>query len=165
MVRAIFAQNWGTEMNRPKIKSRHNAFTLTELVIVIVITGLIAAFAIPSYNKSINRTQERDAYYQLQVIQRAEEIYLAKNNTYWPFDSPTGGPYTHHDVDDINTALRLNIIENDVTYDCWGDGAADNSCTATSDTGTFTILLAPDQMYIYNPCCSAGLCQVVPACI
>ncbi len=69
-------------------------FTLIELMIVIVIIGILFAFALPSYQSSVLRGHRADAQGILMDISAREERFMAQNNTY---------------TTDINTAAGLNI--------------------------------------------------------
>jgi len=51
-----------------RIRNSLRAFTLTELIITIVIISMVAAFAIPNYQKAVRRTYERNAILHLTVI-------------------------------------------------------------------------------------------------
>lgn len=57
-------------------------FTLTELLVVVVIIGIIAGFAIPSYNKAIDKSNERDAILIAKRVEGYQLIYYAQNNKY-----------------------------------------------------------------------------------
>ena len=65
-------------MNRLKIQG----FTLIELMIVVVIIGIIAAVAYPSYNNSVPKARRSDGQAALMDIMNAEERYFTENNTY-----------------------------------------------------------------------------------
>jgi len=69
-------------------------FTLIELMIVIVIVGILFAFALPSYERSVLRGHRADAQGILFDISARQERFLAQNNTY---------------TTDINTAAGLNM--------------------------------------------------------
>ncbi len=69
-------------------------FTLIELMIVIVIIGILFAFALPSYERSVLRGHRADAQSILTDISAREERFLAQNNTY---------------TTDISTATGLNM--------------------------------------------------------
>ncbi len=75
------------------------AFSLMELMIVIVIVGVLATFAIPNYAKSVEKSYERDVYTQLMAIQAANKIYLAQNGRYVTPAEGIGG-------------LNINVIPN-----------------------------------------------------
>jgi len=57
-------------------------FSLIELMIVIVIVGIIAAFAYPSYRSHIIKTHRSDAIKALTELGIRQERYLALNNQY-----------------------------------------------------------------------------------
>jgi type IV pilus assembly protein PilA len=63
-------------------KSR-KGFTLVELAVVIVIIGVLAAFGVPQFLKSVERSKAAEAFNYLSAVRSAQERYLAKNGIYW----------------------------------------------------------------------------------
>jgi len=77
---------------------------LVELAVVIVIIGVLAAFGVPRFMKSVERTKASEAFAYLSAIRAAQERYLAKEGNYADdpaeldinqstmkyFDTPTG---------------------------------------------------------------------------
>jgi type IV pilus assembly protein PilE len=57
-------------------------FTLIELLITMVIVGLLAFIAIPSFMDSIRKGRRAEAFVALGQIQQAQERYRANNATY-----------------------------------------------------------------------------------
>ncbi len=57
-------------------------FTLVELMIVVVIVGILAAVAIPSYQDSIRKSRRGDAQAALQQFRQAMERHYTKRYTY-----------------------------------------------------------------------------------
>ena len=57
-------------------------FTLVELAVVIVIIGVLAAFGVPRFLQSVEKSKASEAFNYLTAIQSAEERYLAQNGTY-----------------------------------------------------------------------------------
>ena len=100
------------------------AFSLLELIIVVVIMGIAASFAIPSYFKTREHALGKEASSNLKLIAAAERIYRMEQGTYYP---PSG---TESGIDNINTNLRLLIVETNWDYSILGGV---NSFTAHAD--------------------------------
>lgn len=62
--------------------SRRAGFTLVELVIVVLITGIIAAVALPKMTMSTNTAKTNSAKHSLATIRAAIEIYKVENGSY-----------------------------------------------------------------------------------
>jgi type IV pilus assembly protein PilA len=57
-------------------------FTLVELAVVIVIIGVLAAFGVPRFLKSVERSKAAEAFQYLSAVRAAQERYLAKEGVY-----------------------------------------------------------------------------------
>ena len=129
-------------------QQNNSAFTLSELMIAVVLVGLIAAFGIPSYTKAVNRAKEKDAISNLELIREAVRLYMSRE----------GGatPAVLADVDAINTTFYLNILEQEGnTYSCTAVNIY--TCLATNADGwQIEFRLDTNNGAIF---CSAG-----PAC-
>ena len=62
------------------MKSR--AFTLIELLVVVLIIGILAAIALPQYQKAVKKTHLVKALPTLTAISRAKKIYYLANGNY-----------------------------------------------------------------------------------
>ncbi len=61
---------------------RESGFTLVELAIVIVIIGVLAAFAVPRFRDSVERSKASEAFSYLSAVRSAQERYHARMATY-----------------------------------------------------------------------------------
>jgi prepilin-type N-terminal cleavage/methylation domain-containing protein len=57
-------------------------FTLVELAVVIVIIGVLAAFGVPRFIKSVERSKAAEAFSYLAAVRSAQERYHAREGTY-----------------------------------------------------------------------------------
>lgn len=61
-----------------------NGFTLVEVLITVVILGVLAGLATPSFFNTVEQSRANEAWANLNVIHMGEKIYyLNNNNTYW----------------------------------------------------------------------------------
>jgi type IV pilus assembly protein PilE len=77
---------------RPARARRIRGFTLIELVVVMVIVAILAAVAVPSYNRYVLQSHRTEAKTALLDIAGMEERYFTAQNAY--SGSPTDLGYT-----------------------------------------------------------------------
>ncbi len=121
-------------------------FTLMEIMIVIIIIGILASMATPSYIKTIERAKDQDAKLALLMLQAAEKMYQTENGAY----------FASNDIDAINRTLRLNIQTTYWTYAVYdappplAEAAAVNPSTGWDRTWQIDISGAPSCLS--GPC-------------
>ncbi|MGA2700393.1 MAG: type II secretion system protein [Isosphaeraceae bacterium] len=57
-------------------------FTLVELAVVIVIIGVLAAFGVPRFLKSVERSKAAESFSYLSAVRSSQERYLAQYGQY-----------------------------------------------------------------------------------
>ena len=69
---------------KKSIKKYLNGFTLVEILIVVVIVGILAAIAIPTYYSYVKKGYATEAKTQIKNIIQASEMYKTENGQYPP---------------------------------------------------------------------------------
>ncbi|MBI3269899.1 MAG: prepilin-type N-terminal cleavage/methylation domain-containing protein [Planctomycetes bacterium] len=69
-----------SHFSRPTQKE--SGFTLVELAVVIVIIGVLAAFAVPRFLSAVERSKAGEAYNYLAAVRSAQERFQARQGTY-----------------------------------------------------------------------------------
>ena len=86
------------------------AFSLMELMIVVIVVGVVSAVALPNYEHMRSRQRERVAAGNMEMLIEAVKIYKSKHNG-------TISGFT--DVNQINEQLNVELVNSDnISYEC-----------------------------------------------
>jgi prepilin-type N-terminal cleavage/methylation domain-containing protein len=130
-------------MCRSSLVGTRKGFTLVELAVVIVIIGVLAAFGVPQFLKSVERSKAAEAFNYLSAVRAAQERFLAKNGFYYSGtpDATTGvypADATTGDTLDITQSIPKYFTVGAIT-ESHTTGGATPSGTAGAPTWTCTL--------------------------
>lgn len=84
---------------------KKQAFTLVEIMVVLVILGVLSAIALPKFSQAMEIRKAAMAMQQMKIIRRAVEVVRTNNRGYDFCDNATKCNTT----DKINAALELDM--------------------------------------------------------
>jgi type IV pilus assembly protein PilE len=136
---------------------RQRGVTLIELIVVVVIVGILAAIAVPSYRQYVVRSQRADGTAALLALATAQEKFYLQCNTYatdfGPANDCADGEVAFDDTSERGwyTLSIENASDTDFTVraepDTGGPQAQDEDCTFYELTGRGVRTAASDECW------------------
>jgi len=110
--------------------SIRRAFTLVEILIVVVILGILAAIVVPQFASATQDSKAGNLKSQLGTLQRQIELYRAKNNQY-----PDLATYGWGSDAEPNTIVGGHYIKMAPVNAAWPDSSDAARFAVTTTTG------------------------------
>ena len=105
-------------MRKPVHIAVRHAFTLVEILIVVVILGILAAIVVPQFASATQDSQAGNVKSQLATLQRQIEVYHAKNSAWPDFATDQWGTAT-----DAESLIGGNYIKLAPVNPAWPDAS------------------------------------------
>ena len=130
---------------------KNRAFTLIELLVVVLIIGILAAIAIPQYQKAVLRSRFAQMVLSNDALVKAQKLYFLANNKY-------ANSKEELDIDIVNTP-NVSCAAN------WYEGSL---CYLRNNNGSTIAVLEETYSTGKKICCAyqktsfvgAELCQI-----
>ena len=107
-------------------------FSIIELLIVVIVIAVLAAIALPKYNKAVDETHKREAKTTLEIIRSAEAAYKIDNNKK-KYYAVTTLAENNSEADEARSVLNIDIYDNDDwEYSVGVSGLNEDTATATA---------------------------------
>ena len=123
-------------------KKFNSGFTLIELMIAVVVIGILASIAYPSYTEYVRNAKRAEARVALVEILQQQERYMTQNNSYLAFASgATNVPfktYSGASRDSANYLLSASACSNEKIENCVKITATPQHADASAGSITIT---------------------------
>lgn len=124
-------------------------FTLIELLVVVLIIGILAAVALPQYQKAVAKSRTTEALSILKALQQAQEVYYLTNGEYT-------GTLANLDIDIPAEQIASSFSGSDSThpqrymYSCLADGLCMAVAKDRGNIPTLQVVLSHISQYVYD---------------
>ena len=140
------------------MKRTRRAYTLTEIVVVSIVVGVMAAVAIPRLNLAAIHNQTADTVARKLVtdLRRTRMMAIANassNTSGYKLKMLGSSPYSSYEINNLDTSATVDTHTVDSNIDCTGGssfqfgplgnllGGSDTQLTAGSSGRSFTITI------------------------
>lgn len=103
-------------------------FSITELLIVLIIVIILISLAIPDFTKSKQAALDRRAKASLMLVHAAEKIYAYKMGFFYPYTGTA-------DNTELNSTLSLRLEDGDWDFGITSGGMDTFTATAIQPSG------------------------------
>ncbi len=114
-------------------------FTLIELLVVVLIIGILAAIAMPQYNKAVNKAKATEALNAIDALDKSLTAYYLEHGSYG--NSEANGPVTADELPIKVPALK---------YFHYNDGSGEFQFGSSGSTPQYQNFYNVDLTYVQN---------------
>ena len=112
-------------------------FTLIELLVVVLIIGILAAIALPQYERAVEKSRSTEALQNASALQRAIDMYLLES----------GYPDTNTNINFLgNNGEAKDVLNIDITSGMNCSVAEGHECS--------------NQYFAYRAACNKSFCEI-----
>ena len=155
-----------------KSNGKNRGFTLIELLVVVLIIGILAAVALPQYQRAVEKARLQEAVLLATEMQKGMDLYLLSHSPE-ELDTGDGNCLTDFDVDISGIIAKKEQDGSLYQYYC---GCSDNDCDVQllNDIPAVDLVLKKDlatglwtkecsgEDYLCGPLVSSGWQNVNP---
>ena len=154
-MKSVFTAKYLQHLNSKK--NKEGGFTLIELLVVIIIVGVLAAIALPSFLNQIGKARGSEAKATIGTINRSQQAYRLENNQFSDdldlLDAQINGKfylYSINDQDQNNASVQTTANQDDLKlYSAYVSQAGD-TFTQTICESTATAAATDDSEEMDN---------------
>ena len=141
----------------------NTGFSLVELMIVVAIIGVLAAVAVPQYQRYVDRSRSAEAQSVLGTLHKHQKLFYIENKHYHPgiefIEYHPEGPYHYNVGFSSNILVYAQYLGNIVPYDihtyCTGAGAPVGTVRNCSTKGPHplhhaALIFPTNNIYLIN---------------
>ena len=127
------------------VSNSKSAFTIIEIIVVVVIVGVLAAIAMPSYRIQMLKVKNQEAVRVLTALWEAQKDYYRDWGVYAPSTIPLSV-----DIPNLKNFNDPSVYVEDYAW-CIG-GPKRKLADVLVDTGNYTLSVLEDGSIVCTPC-------------